>query len=87
MFKRIFSLFLGLGLGLFLGAYVVRRIDRAAQAVTPTNIAAGAGRAAGAFVERFRAALAEGRQVAETEEARLRAEHGVPNGRAGVTGA
>lgn len=78
MFKRIFLLFFGLGLGLLVGAFVVKRIDEASRAVAPSNVARNVGRGAGTFAERLRAAAAETRAVAAVREAELREQFGVP---------
>jgi hypothetical protein len=77
--KRAFTLALGLGAGLLIGAYVVRRLDEAQRAVAPSNIAGNAGRAAGSFVERLRAAADEGRAAAAAREAELRTTFDVPS--------
>ena len=79
MFKRIFSIFLGLGIGLLIGAFVVKRMDEATKAVAPTNLAHQAGRAAGTFADRFRAAVEQGRAAMAEKEAELRAEYEVPS--------
>jgi hypothetical protein len=76
--KRAFSLALGLGAGLLIGAYVVRRVDAAAQAASPVHLAGEAGRAAGTFSERLRHAAEQGRLAAEAREAELRARYDVP---------
>jgi hypothetical protein len=76
--KRAFSLALGLGAGLLIGAYVVRRLDEAKHAVAPTTLAGQAGRAAGSFAERLRAATDEGRAAARAREAELRDRYVVP---------
>ncbi len=76
--KRAFTLALGLGAGLLVGAYVVKRLDEAQRAVAPTNLAGHAGRAAGTLSERLRAAAAEGRQAAADREAELRSQFAVP---------
>jgi hypothetical protein len=78
MIKRIFLLFFGLGLGLLVGAFVVRKMDEASQAVAPTNVARNAGRAAGGFLNRLRDAAEETARVAAIREAELRAEFDVP---------
>ena len=78
MFKRIFLLFFGLGLGLLVGAFVVKRLDEASRAVAPTNVARNAGRAAGGIMTCLQDAAAETRAVAAQREAELRAEYGVP---------
>jgi hypothetical protein len=77
--KRAFSLALGLGAGLLIGAYVVRRLDAAKQAIAPTTIVGRAGTAAGGLSERVRAAAEEGRAAAAAHEAELRARYGVPS--------
>jgi hypothetical protein len=84
--KRVFSLALGLGAGLVIGAYVVRRLDQAQQAVAPTNLAGQAGRAAGTFVERVRHASEEGRKAAADREAELRGRYDVPSVRQALGG-
>lgn len=78
MFKRIFTLFFGLGLGLLVGAFVVRRMDEAAKAVAPNNVARNAGRAAGSFADRLKVAMAEGRDLAAEREAELRTAFEIP---------
>ena len=77
--KRAFSIAVGLGAGLLIGAYVVRRLDEAQQAVAPTNLAGQAGRAAGSFADRVRVAADEGRAAAAAREAELRAQFDVPS--------
>ena len=84
--KRAFSVALGLGAGLLIGAYIVRRMDEATQAVAPVNLANQAGRAAGGFAERMRAAVDEGRLAATEREAELRGRYDVPSVRAAATG-
>lgn len=76
--KRAFTLALGLGAGLLIGAYVVKRLDDAQRAVAPANLAGQAGRAAGGFAERLRAAADEGRRAAAEREAELRSRFEVP---------
>lgn len=78
MFKRIFLLFFGIGLGLLVGAFVVKRLDEATRAVAPTNVARNVGRGAGTLADRIRAAAAETRAVAAVREAELREQFGVP---------
>jgi len=79
VFKRIFSTSLGLGIGLLVGAYVVRRLDEASRAVAPTNLAQQAGRAAGGAAERLRTAAAQGRQAMAAKETELRSAYDVPS--------
>lgn len=76
--KRAFSLALGLGAGLLIGAYVVRQLDDAKRAVAPTTLAGQAGRAAGSLTDRLRAATDQGREAARAREAELRDRYAVP---------
>ncbi|MDX1659319.1 MAG: hypothetical protein R3343_10905 [Nitriliruptorales bacterium] len=78
MIKRIFSLFFGIGLGLLVGAFIVRRLDQATRAVAPANIATQAGRFVGELGANLRAAAEAGRQAADAKEAELRSQYNVP---------
>lgn len=78
MIKRIFGWIFGLGLGLFVGAWFVRRMDEASRAVAPTNLASQAGRLAGEISSRLRVAQDVARRSAAQREAELRAEFHVP---------
>ena len=77
--KRAVTLALGLGAGVVVGAYVIRRLDAAQRAVQPANLAGSAGRAAAGFTARFQAAAAEGRLAAAEREAELRGRFEVPS--------
>jgi hypothetical protein len=77
--KRVFTLALGLGAGIVIGAYVVKRLDDAQKAVAPANLAGQAGRAAGGFADRVRAATEEGRLAAAERELELRSRFDVPS--------
>ena len=74
---RIFLLLFGLGAGLVVGALVMRRVDRAAQALAPQNLARRAGRGVVTARHRLTDALDEARRAAAEREAELRAEHGI----------
>lgn len=76
---RVFSLALGLGAGLLLGAYAVRKLDAAKRATSPVHVAGRAGQAAGSFSERLRFAAEEGRRAAQAREADLRTRYRVPH--------
>lgn len=78
MIRRIFLLFFGLGLGLLVGAFVVKKMDEASQAVAPSNVARNAGRAAGGMLGRLREVAEETSRVSAAREAELRAQFGVP---------
>ncbi len=84
--KRAFSVALGLGAGLLIGAYVIKRLDQAQQAVAPTNLAGQAGRAAATFADRFREAAAAGREASAAREAELRSRFEVPSVREALGG-
>lgn len=77
--KRAFTLALGLGAGLIIGGYVVKRLDHAQKAIAPANLAGQAGRAAGGFADRVRAATEEGRLAAAERELELRSRFAVPS--------
>lgn len=73
MFKRLFFAMLGLGAGVFIGVQVVRKAQRTQAKLTPSALGAAATEKVGSTGSRWRAALAEGRQVAAQREAELRA--------------
>lgn len=70
--RSAFAVALGLGAGLLVGGYVVRRVDRATRAAHPVQVADRAGRATGGFVSRVQDAAAAGRAAAADREAQLR---------------
>lgn len=76
--RSLFTLTLGLGAGLLVGGYVVRRVDRAARAAHPVALADRAGRAAGTFGSRVQLAAEAGRAAAADREAQLRRDWDVP---------
>ncbi len=76
--KRVFTLALGLGAGVVVGAYLVRRLDDAQRAVQPTTLAGNVGRAAAGLSDKLTAAAAEGRAAAAEREAQLRGRFDVP---------
>lgn len=84
--RRLFSLALGLGAGLLIGGWVIRRLDEAQRAVTPTNLAGQAGRAAAGLAERFQLAMEAGREAATEREAALRSQFEVPSIREALRG-
>lgn len=81
MFKRLFLIVFGLGLGLMVGALAMRRMDQAAKAVAPGNLASQAGAAAATLGDRFRAAWAETQAASAEKEAELRSQFNVPRAR------
>lgn len=73
MFKRLFFGLLGLGAGLALGAYAIKKVETTTQALTPGALADAATQRAGGFADRISAAVEEGRAEASRREAELRA--------------
>lgn len=73
MFKRLFFALLGLGAGVTLGAWAVRKVDETRARLSPEHLARSASARAGAFGGRLSASIAEGRAAAAAREAELRA--------------
>lgn len=73
MITRPLFLVVGVGIGVAIGVWTVRRVDRATQALAPGHVAARAGQSAGALGERLSDAIAAGRVAAAEKEAELRA--------------
>jgi hypothetical protein len=81
MFKRLFFAMIGLGAGVTLGIWAVRKAEEAQQKLTPGHLAGVAGARAGSMRERIDLALAAGREAALAKESELRAVYrvrGVP---------
>lgn len=74
----IFLTLFGLGIGLAIGAILMRRVDRAAAQVRPDNLAAAAAGKAVEWRERLNVAMEAGARAAAEKEAELRQEYGVP---------
>lgn len=73
MIRRPFYAMVGLGVGITLGVWAVRRVDRAREAMSPGQVAARANLQAGVLSQRIATAVAAGRAAAQTHEAELRA--------------
>lgn len=73
MFKRLFFAMIGLGAGVALGGYAVRKVEHARRSLSPNELAAAAGRQAGGLRDRIAVAVAAGRAAAAGREAELRA--------------
>lgn len=73
MFKRMFFTAVGLGAGVAIGVYVVRKMEQTQAKLSPDALAAGAGARVDALAERVRGAIADGRAAAAAREAELRA--------------
>ncbi len=81
MRRLLFTIFLtlfGLGIGLAVGAILMRRVDRAKTKMTPENLTEQAAHAVADLRRRWRAALEEGSRAASETETQLRAKFGVP---------
>jgi hypothetical protein len=70
--RRAFFMLIGLGAGVTLGIWAVRKVEETSRRLRPDALAAAAGERAGSLGARLRAALAEGRAAAEAKEAELR---------------
>lgn len=73
MFKRLFFAMVGLGAGVALGVYGLRKIEAAQQRLRPEHMANQAALRAGGLRLRVEEALAQGRRAAAAKEAELRA--------------
>ncbi|MEX0953075.1 MAG: hypothetical protein WDZ26_04520 [Nitriliruptoraceae bacterium] len=81
--KRLFTLALGLGAGACVGAWFVRRLEEAREAMTPSSLAGRATRGvasvAGVVVRLVEQRLAQARAGAAEHERRMREEFDVPD--------
>ena len=73
MFRRLFFTAVGLGAGVALGIYAVRKAEAAQRAMRPEALADAASRRAGGVSDRLRLAVDQGRAAAADKEAELRA--------------
>jgi hypothetical protein len=76
VFKRAFFAAVGLGAGVALGGYAVRKVERARASLTPSGLKDAAGRRAGGMRETIAAAVEAGKAAAAEREAELRASFG-----------
>jgi hypothetical protein len=72
MFKRLFFAMVGLGAGVALGGYAVRKVERGRRLLTPQGVAG----VASSVRDRVATAIAAGRAAAAEREAELRATYG-----------
>lgn len=77
MRKRVFFAMLGLGAGVALGGYAVRKVEHAQRRLAPDALVAAAGRKASSLRERAAQAIEAGRAAAAEREAELRTTYGV----------
>jgi hypothetical protein len=73
MLSRMFFAAVGLGAGVALGVWTIRKLERAGQQLTPDAIATRAGERASGLGARLAEALEAGRHAAGSKEAELRA--------------
>lgn len=81
MFSRMFFTVVGLGAGVAVGVWAIRKIERAGQQLAPDALVSRAGERASGLGVRLAEAIDVGRQAAEQREAELRAQY--LNGRGG----
>ncbi|MDQ3343126.1 MAG: hypothetical protein M3524_06085 [Actinomycetota bacterium] len=73
MFKRLFFGMIGLGAGVALGVYAVRKVEAAQRRLRPEALASAAAARAEGTRSRLSLAIDQGRAAAATKEAELRA--------------
>jgi hypothetical protein len=73
MFKRLFFAMIGLGAGVALGVYAVRKVEATQKALRPDALAAKAAAGASGVRSRWATAVELGRDAAQEKEAELRA--------------
>jgi hypothetical protein len=73
MFSRMFFAAVGLGAGVAVGIWTIRKLERTSQQLAPDALAARAGQRATGLGQRLQAAVELGRQAADEKEAELRA--------------
>lgn len=74
MLSRMFFAIVGLGAGVAVGVWTIRKIERASQQLAPDALASRAGERASGLGIRLSEALEVGRLAAAEREAELRAE-------------
>jgi hypothetical protein len=74
MFSRMFFAVVGLGAGVALGVWTIRKIEAAGQQLSPDALVSRAGERASGLGLRLNEALEVGRAAAQEREAELRAE-------------
>jgi hypothetical protein len=77
MFKRLFSALLGIGLGLAIGIWAIRKIEDTQRRLRPDALASSAADRAASVGDRLRSAVEQGRLAAAQKEAELRATYRV----------
>lgn len=80
MFKRLFFALLGLGAGVTLGVYAVRKVEATRARLSPQQLGSRAGTGAESLRRRVAGALEVGRAAAAVKEAELREVYRVRTG-------
>lgn len=73
MFKRTFFVLVGVGAGVTLGVWAVRKVESTSRKLRPDALAATAGRGMNSVGVRLREAIEQGRAAAADKESELRA--------------
>jgi hypothetical protein len=73
MFSRMFFAAVGLGAGVAVGIWTIRKLERTSRQLAPDALVARASERAGGLGARLSEALESGRQAAQAKEAELRA--------------
>ena len=81
MFKRLFWLTVGAGLGLFSSLWAMAKVRRTVERLAPERVTKDLGAAARSLRAHVGDALDEGRAAMREREAQLRADIGRPTGR------
>lgn len=76
MFKRLTFAFVGLGAGVTLGMWAVRKLERTRSKLSPEHLGGAAAARAGSLRDRLALAVEEGRRAAASKETELRALYG-----------
>jgi hypothetical protein len=72
MFSRMFFAVVGLGAGVAVGVWAIRKLERTSQQLAPDALVARAGERASGLGARLAEAVEAGRQAAGSKEAELR---------------
>ena len=75
MFSRMFFAAVGLGSGVAVGIWAIRKLERTSRQLAPDALMARAGERASGLGERLSYALEAGRLAADAKEAELRASY------------
>jgi hypothetical protein len=73
MFKRLFFALLGIGAGVVIGGWAIRKVEDTQRRLRPDALASSAAERAASWGDRLRSAVAQGRAAATAKESELRA--------------